>query len=113
MKIYHNPRCGKSRTALEILQERGFEPEIIEYLKTPPTRDELVKLIHDSGLTVREIMRSQEAVFGELGLDNPAVTDDQLIDAMLEHPILMNRPIVVTDKGTRLCRPGTDVLELL
>ncbi len=112
-KIYHNPVCGSSRTALQILQERGLNPEIIEYLKTPPSRHELIKLISDAGLTVREAMRNKESVYKELELDNPALTDDQLIDAMMAHPILINRPFVVTDKGTRLCRPGTEVEAIL
>jgi len=113
MKIYHNPRCGTSRTTLALLHERGFEPEVIEYLKTPPLREELVQLIEDSGLSVREIMRSKESAYQELGLDNPSLTDDALIDAMVANPILMNRPIVVTDKGTRLCRPATVVESIL
>lgn len=113
MKIYHNPRCGTSRTTLALLQERGFEPEVIEYLKTPPTRDELVQLVKDSGLSVREIMRSKEPIFQELGLEDASLTDDALIDAMVAHPILMNRPIVVTEKGTRLCRPAAVVEEIL
>lgn len=112
-KIYHNPVCGSSRTALQILEERGLHPEIIEYLKTPPSRSELVTLIGDAGLTVREAMRSKESIYQDLGLDDPALTDDQLIDAMMAHPILINRPFVVTDKGTRLCRPGTEVEAIL
>lgn len=111
--IYHNPRCGTSRTTLQLLQDRGLAPVVIEYLKTPPSREELVQLINDSGLDVRGIMRSKEAVYQELGLDDPAVSDDALIDAMVSHPILMNRPIVVTQKGTRLCRPADVVEEIL
>ncbi|HUH88828.1 MAG TPA: arsenate reductase (glutaredoxin) [Pusillimonas sp.] len=111
--IYHNPRCGTSRTTLQLLQERGLEPVVIEYLKTPPTRQELVRLIKDSGLGVREIMRSKEPMYQELGLDNPELDDDALIDAMVAHPVLMNRPIVVTEKGTRLCRPAEVVAEIL
>lgn len=112
-KIYHNPLCGQSRTTLQILQDRGLKPEIIEYLKTPPTRAELEALIKNAGLTVREAMRSKESVFQELGLENPGLSDDQLLDAIMAHPILMNRPFVVTDKGVRLCRPATEVEAIL
>ncbi len=111
--IYHNPRCGTSRTTLQILQDRGVQVKVIEYLKTPLSRDSLARLIHDAGLSVREAIRSKEALYVELELDDSAVTDDQLLDAMAEHPILMNRPFVVTDKGTRLCRPATVVEEIL
>lgn len=112
-KIYHNPRCGHSRTTLQILEERGLKPEIIEYLNTPPSRAELEALIKNAGLTVREAMRSKEAIFQELGLENPGLSDDQLLDAMMAHPILMNRPFVVTDKGVRLCRPASEVEAIL
>lgn len=111
--IYHNPRCGTSRNTLEMIRNSGTEPLVIEYLKTPPTRAELVTLITASGLAVREIMRSKEAVFGELGLADAGLSDDALIDAMMAHPILINRPIVVTALGTRLCRPSEVVLEIL
>lgn len=111
--IYHNARCGTSRKTLELIRNSGIEPELIEYLKTPPTREELVALIAASGLSVREIMRSKEAVFCELGLADPAKTDDELIDAMIAHPILMNRPIVVSPLGTRLCRPAEVVADIL
>ncbi|MCC4114537.1 arsenate reductase (glutaredoxin) [Aromatoleum toluclasticum] len=111
--IYHNPRCGNSRGALQILREHGIEPRVVDYLKTPPGRDELVGLISASGLAVREIMRDKEAVFAELGLASPERSDDELIDAMLAHPILINRPIVVTPLGTRLCRPPERVREIL
>ncbi|AKU13754.1 arsenate reductase [Azoarcus sp. CIB] len=111
--IYHNPKCGTSRNTLALIRESGIEPQVIEYLKTPPTREELVALIAASGLSVREIMRSKEALFSELGLADQAKTDDELIDAMLAHPILMNRPIVVTPLGTRLCRPVEVVHEIL
>lgn len=111
--IYHIPRCGTSRKTLELIRNSGIEPEVIEYLKTPPTREELVALIAASGLSVREIMRSKEAVFSERGLGDPAKTDDELIDAMIAHPILMNRPIVVTPLGTRLCRPVEVVADIL
>lgn len=111
--IYHNPRCGTSRNTLEMIRGSGVEPEVIEYLKTPPTREKLVALIADSGLSVREIMRSKEALFGELGLADASLSDDALIDAMLANPILINRPIVVTPLGTRLCRPAERVQEIL
>lgn len=111
--IYHNSRCGTSRKTLELIRNSGLEPEVIEYLKTPPTRDELIALIAASGLSVREIMRTKEALFSELGLGDPAKTDDELIDAMIAHPILMNRPIVVTPVGTRLCRPVELVADIL
>lgn len=111
--IYHNPRCGSSRNTLAMLRDRGIEPRVVEYLKTPPSRDELVALIEAAGLGVRGIMREKEALFAELGLGDAARTDDELIDAMLAHPILLNRPIVVTPLGTRLCRPPEVVLEIL
>ena len=111
--IYHNPRCGTSRNTLELIRNSGIQPEVIEYLKNPPTGEELVALIAASGLSVREILRSKEAVYCELGLADPGKTDDELIDAMIEHPILMNRPIVVTPLGTRLCRPAEVVGDLL
>lgn len=113
VKIYHNPKCGTSRNTLAIIRENGIEPEIIEYLRTPLSREQLVEMIAASGLTVREIVRSKQNIYSELGLDDPAKTDDELIDAMMEHPILINRPIVVTGKGTRLCRPKETVLEIL
>ncbi len=111
--IYHNPKCGTSRNTLAMIRNSGVEPQVIEYLKTPPTREQLQALIAASGLFVREVMRSKEALFTELGLADPARTDTELIDAMLAHPILINRPIVVTPLGTRLCRPSELVLDLL
>ena len=111
--IYHNPRCGTSRNTLAMIRNSGVEPLVIEYLKTPPTREQLVALIAASGLSVREVMRSKEAVFGELGLTDTGLSDDALLDAMMAHPILINRPIVVTPLGTRLCRPSEVVLEIL
>lgn len=111
--IYHNPRCGTSRNTLAMIRNSGVEPLVIEYLKTPPTREQLVALIAASGLSVREVMRSKEEVFGELGLTDTGLSDDALIDAMMAHPILINRPIVVTPLGTRLCRPSEVVLEIL
>jgi arsenate reductase len=111
--IYHNPKCGTSRSVLAMIRDSGEEPEIIEYLKAPPTRKQLVELIKASGLTVREVLRRKGTPYDELGLDDPKWTDGQLIDLMLEHPILINRPIVVTPRGVRLCRPASAVLEIL
>jgi arsenate reductase len=111
--IYHNPACGTSRNTLALIRNSGAEPRVIEYLKNPPTREQLQTLIAASGLSVRDIMRSKEALFGELGLADPARTDAELIAAMLAHPILINRPIVVTPLGTKLCRPSEAVLDLL
>ena len=111
--IYHNPACGTSRNTLAMIRQSGEEPEIIEYLKTPPSRERLVELIKASGLSVRQVLRCKGAPYDELGLDDPRWTDDELIDLMLKHPILINRPIVVTSKGVRLCRPSEVVLEIL
>jgi arsenate reductase len=111
--IYHNPACGTSRNTLAMIRNAGIEPVIIEYLHNPPSRQELVTLIRAAGLTVREALREKGTPFHELGLDNPALTDDQLLDAMMAHPILINRPFVVTSLGTRLCRPSEAVLEIL
>ena len=111
--IYHNPKCGTSRNVLAMIREQGIEPTIIEYLKTPPSRIELKELIKASGLSVREILRSKEAIYVELGLADEKWTNEQLIEFIVEHPILMNRPIVVTDKGVRLCRPKEVVLDIL
>ncbi len=111
--IYHNPKCGTSRNTLAMIRNSGVEPEVIEYLQTPPDRDTLVTLIAAMGEPVVHTVRTKEAVFTELHLDAPGVTDAQLIDAMLEHPILINRPIVVTSLGTRLCRPSELVLDIL
>lgn len=111
--IYHNPTCGTSRNTLDIIRKSGAEPEIIEYLQTPPSREKLVSLIGAMGVRPREVLREKESLCKELGLDNPNLSDDQLIDAMLENPILMNRPIVVTPLGTRLCRPSETVLDIL
>jgi len=113
IKIYHNPKCSNSRQALALVREHGHEPEIVLYLDTPPTRQELQDIIQATGVSARALMRSKEAIYGELGLDNPDITEDVLIDAILTHPVLMNRPIVVTPKGTRLCRPPEVVLEIL
>ena len=111
--IYHNPACGTSRNVLALIRNSGVEPEVIEYLKTPPDRATLVALIAATGEPVINAMRTKEAIFTELQLDAPGVTDAQLIDAMLQHPILINRPIVVTPLGTRLCRPSEKVLDIL
>ena len=111
--MYHNPKCGTSRNTLAMIRNSGVEPEVIEYLKTPPDRATLLRLIAAIGAPVIDVVRSKEAVFTELGLGQPGTTDTQLIDAMLAHPILMNRPIVVTPLGTRLCRPSELVLDLL
>lgn len=111
--IYHNPRCGTSRTVLQALQDHGYQVEIIEYLKEPLKRDALAQLIADAGLNVRDAVRSKESLYSELGLDDPGVSDDKLLLAMEEHPILMNRPFVVTSQGTRLCRPADLVQEIL
>ena len=111
--IYHNPKCSTSRNVLALIRNTGVEPEVIDYLQTPPTRETLVTLIAQMAVPVRDMMRRKEALYEELSLDNPALGDDALIDAMLAHPILMNRPIVVTPRGTRLCRPSEAVLDLL
>lgn len=111
--IYHNPQCGTSRNTLALIRNAGIEPQVIAYLETPPTRDQLVKLIEDCGLPVREVLRSKGEVYDELKLDDPKWTDNELIDFMVAHPILINRPIVVTPKGTKLCRPSELVLDIL
>jgi arsenate reductase len=111
--IYHNPDCGTSRNTLAMIRQSGEEPEIIEYLKTPPTRDRLVALIAAMGLAPRALVREKGTPYEALGLADPKWTDDELIDIMLAHPILINRPIVVTPKGVRLCRPSEAVLEIL
>ena len=111
--IFHNPRCSTSRNALALIQASGETPEVVEYLKTPPSREYLVELLNKLQMSPRELMRSKEAVFTELGLDNPEVSDDKLIDAMIDNPILINRPIVVTEKGAVLCRPLERIFEVL
>ena len=113
MTIYHNPKCGTSRNTLEMIRKSGVEPQVIEYLRTPPSREELVDLIKRTGLPVRDILRQKGTPYDELGLGEDRWTDDQLIDFMMEHPILINRPIVVSEKGVRLCRPSEKVLDLL
>jgi arsenate reductase len=111
--IYHNPACGTSRNTLALIRNAGIEPRVVEYLKTPPTRDMLVDLIRKAGLTVRGAIREKGTPYQELGLADPALTDDQLLDAMMAHPILINRPFVVTPWGARLCRPSEIVLDIL
>jgi len=111
--IYHNPACGTSRNVLALIRNSGEEPSVIEYLKTPPDRPTLERLLAEMGVPVREVLRQKGTPFDELGLSDPKWTDQQLIDFMLEHPILINRPIVVTPLGTRLCRPSEAVLDIL
>jgi arsenate reductase (glutaredoxin) len=111
--IYHNPDCGTSRNTLGLIRNASIEPHVIEYLKTPPTRALLKQLIDRMGMPVRRALREKGTPFRELGLSDPALTDDQLLDAMMAHPILINRPIVVTPMGVRLCRPSETVIELL
>jgi len=111
--IYHNPLCGTSRKTLEILRESGSEPRVIEYLQAPPSRDELRRLYDRAGITPREGLRAKEQIAEDLGLNRPDVSDDEILDAMMEHPILINRPLVETDKGVRLCRPQEIVREIL
>ena len=112
-RIYHNPMCGTSRKTLEILRDNGFDVFIQEYMKSPPTRDELKRLYDRVGISPREGLRAKEPLAEELGLNRPDVTDDEVLDAMVRHPILINRPIVETDKGVRLCRPQDKVREIL
>lgn len=111
--IYHNPACGTSRKTLAILQDSGVDVQVVEYLKSPPTRDELARLYARAGISPREGLRAKEALASELGLTAPDVTDDQILDAIVEHPILINRPLVETDKGARLCRPQELVCEIM
>jgi arsenate reductase len=111
--IYHNPDCGTSRNTLAMIRNAGIEPVIIHYLQDPPSRQQLSTMIAAAGLSVRQALREKGTPFQDLGLGNPSLTDDQLLDAMLAHPILINRPFVVTERGTRLCRPSEVVLEIL
>ncbi|OJH55742.1 arsenate reductase [Agrobacterium pusense] len=111
--IYHNPDCGTSRNTLELIRHAGIEPTVIEYLENPPSREQLSTMIADAGLTVREAIREKGTTYAELGLDNPSLTDEQLLDAMIATPILINRPFVVTPLGTRLARPSEVVLDIL
>jgi arsenate reductase len=111
--IYHNPLCGTSRKTLEILRESGEEPRIVEYLKTPPDRAELKRLYEWAGIRPRDGLRAKESLAQELGLNRPEATDEEILDAMVEHPILIERPIVETEKGVRVCRPQDTVREIL
>jgi arsenate reductase (glutaredoxin) len=111
--IYHNPACGTSRNTLALIRNSGCEPEVIEYLKTPPSREKLLQLLQQMRTGPRQLLREKGTPYLELGLDDPGKTDAELIDAMLQHPILINRPIVVTPLGTRLCRPSEAVLDIL
>jgi len=111
--IYHNPACATSRNTLGLIRNAGIEPRVIEYLKTPPTRAEVVDLAGRAGLTIRALVREKGTPFADLGLGDPSLTDERLLDAMMAHPILINRPIVVTPLGVRLCRPSETVLDIL
>lgn len=111
--IYHNPECGTSRNALAMIRNAGIEPHVVEYLKTPPARALLVKLIDRAGMTPRELLREKGTPYAELGLGDPSLSDDALVDAMVAHPILINRPLVVSPLGVKLCRPSEAVLDLL
>ncbi|MDP1618433.1 arsenate reductase (glutaredoxin) [Phenylobacterium sp.] len=111
--IYHNPQCGTSRNVLELIRHVGIEPHVVEYLKTPPTRALVAQLVARMGVSVRDILREKGTPYAELGLNDPSLTDDALLDAIEAHPILMNRPIVVTPAGVKLCRPSETVLDLL
>lgn len=111
--IFHNPACGTSRNTLAMIRQSGEDPVVIEYLKTPPSRERLVELAKAMNSPVRALLREKEKLVAELGLANPAMTDDELLDAMTTHPVLINRPIVETPKGVRLCRPSEQVLDLL
>lgn len=111
--IYHNPDCGTSRNTLAMILNAGVEPHVVEYLKSPPSRTMLTQLIRRMGIPIRALLREKGTPYAELGLGDPALVDDQLLDAMMAHPILINRPIVVSPKGVRLCRPSEDVLDLL
>jgi arsenate reductase (glutaredoxin) len=113
VKIFHNSRCGTSRTTLGLIRDAGHEPEVVDYLASPPEREQLRDMIARAGLSVRDAIRTKEAVYGELGLDKPEVGDEALLDAMVAHPILINRPFVITPKGVRLCRPSDLVQEIL
>ncbi len=111
--IYHNPKCGTSRNVLALIRNTGVEPEVIEYLTTPPRRDKLLELVAQMGISVRELLRQKGTPYDELGLGDESLTDDALLDAIAAHPVLMNRPVVVTPLATRLCRPSEAVLDIL
>lgn len=111
--IFHNPACGTSRNTLALIRERGIEPRVVEYLKTPPSKEEVRQLLAEMGLPVRAVLREKGTPHAELGLDDPKWTDEQLLDFIQQHPILLQRPVVRTPRGTKLCRPAETVLELL
>jgi arsenate reductase len=111
--IYHNPACGTSRNTLALIRATGAEPQVVHYLDTPPSREELVSLVDRMGISPRDLLRPKGTPYADLGLDDPALTDDQLVDAMMAHPILINRPIVVGPNGVKLCRPSEEVLSIL
>jgi len=111
--IFHNPKCGTSRNTLALIRNAGIEPQVVHYVETPPTREQLVQLVAACGLSVREVLRSKGDVYDDLKLDDPKWTDEELLDVMVQHPALINRPIVVTAQGTRLCRPSELVLDIL
>ncbi|MEK9825599.1 MAG: arsenate reductase (glutaredoxin) [Methylotenera sp.] len=111
--IFHNPACGTSRNVLAMIRASGIEPEVVEYLRTPPSRDLLLDIIEKIGKGTRFVLREKATPYQDLALDNPSLSDEELVNAMLQHPILINRPIVMTDKGVKLCRPSEEVLSLL
>ncbi len=111
--IYHNPECGTSRNTLAMIRNAGIEPHVVEYLKTPPSRAMLIQLLERAGLTPRQLLREKGTPYAELGLDDEAISDEELLDAMMAHPVLINRPLVVTPLGVRLCRPSETVLDIL
>lgn len=111
--IFHNPACGTSRNVLALLRHAGLQPQVVEYLKTPPTKEQLRKLLADMGMPVRGLLRQKGTPYAELGLDDPKWSDEQLLDFVVQHPVLMERPVVVTSLGTKLCRPAEEVLEIL
>jgi arsenate reductase len=111
--IYHNPKCGTSRNTLAMMRNAGVEPQVIEYLQQPPSREQLQAMIHQAGLSIREAMRQKESLYTELQLDQPGLSNDDLLAAMIAHPILINRPFVITELGVRLCRPSELVLDIL
>ncbi len=113
VRIYHNPACGTSRNTLAMIRAAGIEPEVVEYLKTPPSRNELVSLLARMGISARELVRPKSDLFAELGLDDPSLEDSAFLDAMAAHPVLINRPIVVGPRGVKLCRPSELVLDVL
>lgn len=111
--IFHNPACGTSRNVLALLRHAGLQPQVVEYLKTPPTKEQLRKLLADMGMPVRGLLRQKGTPYAELGLGDPKWSDEQLLDFVVQHPVLMERPVVVTPLGTKLCRPSEEVLEIL